>query len=880
MKAGIFMEAVLKKELILDGLDCANCAAKIEAKVNRLEGVDKASLNFVNKTLTIEISSKDRFDDILSDTRKIVNSLEPGVNIKEKAIAKSSKKILVLMGLDCANCAAKIEKEVLNLSSVKAASVDFVSKKLSFETHSKHDLDETITEIKKIVKRIEPDVKVIETENKKSNEASADKITKKTFTLSGLDCANCAAKLEKGINGIKSIKAASVDFAAKKAVIEIEDGHWTEIIEEVEKVVKRIEPDVSFIEDNEMSIRASRGKEEKEESIKGELIRLGIGAALFIIATAFNFSFWIELSIYLVSYILVGGEVLLRAIKNIARGQVFDENFLMAIATIGAFAIQEFPEGVAVMLFYQVGELFQNIAVNRSRKSISALMDIRPDFANLIVGNEEKKVDPDDVKIGDRIIVKPGEKIPLDGKILEGKSMVNTSALTGESVPREVEAGEEVLAGFINTNGVLTIEVIKEFGESTVAKILDLVQNATSRKAPTENFITKFARYYTPVVVIVALILAIMPPLLIPGAQFSDWIYRALIFLVISCPCALVISIPLGFFGGIGGASKNGILIKGSNYLEALNSIDTVVFDKTGTLTKGVFKVTKLQTEDGITKDELLKYAAFAESYSSHPIATSILNEYKDEVNKDEISDYEEISGHGIRVKVGTKEILAGNTKLMNKENIQYDNIDEAGTVVHVAVDKKYAGYIVISDEIKEDSKDAISGLKALGIKKAVMLTGDNKKVGEKVANELGLDEVHAELLPDQKVEKLELFDKQKSPKGKLVFVGDGINDAPVLARADIGIAMGGLGSDAAIEAADVVIMTDEPSKIVSAIKIAKRTKAIVWQNIGFALGVKAIVLLLGAGGIATMWEAVFADVGVTVIAIINSMRVMKVDNI
>lgn len=863
------------KELILDGLDCANCAAKIEAKVNAIEGVDKASMNFINKTLTIEISNRDKFDDILSETKKIVNRLEPGVNIKEKIISKSSKKVLVLMGLGCANCAAKIEKQVSSLSGVKAASVDFVSKKLSIETNNKHDLEDIINEAKKIVKRIEPDVKVIETEN----EASIDKITKKTFTLSDLDCASCAVKIEKGINEIQGVKAASVDFATKKVSIENDGSDWAKIIEEAKKVVERSEPGVSLVENTKENIKA-KAKEEEEESNKGEFIRLGIGAALFAVGIAFNFSFWLEFSIYLVSYILVGGEVVLRAIKNIARGQVFDENFLMTIATIGAFAIKEFPEGVAVMLFYQIGELFQDIAVNRSRKSISALMDIRPDYAILIVGNEEKKVDPDDVKIGDRIIVKPGEKIPLDGRILEGKSMVNTSALTGESVPREVESGEDVLAGFINTNGVLTIEVTKEFGESTVAKILDLVQNATSRKAPTENFITKFARYYTPVVVIIALILAVVPPLLISGAQFSDWIYRALVFLVISCPCALVVSIPLGFFGGIGGASKSGILVKGSNYLEALNSVDTVVFDKTGTLTKGVFKVTKLSPKNGVDEGDLLKYAAFAESYSNHPIATSILNEYKGEINKDEISDYEEISGHGIRVKAEDKDILAGNIKLMNKENIQYDNIDEAGTVVHVAIDKKYAGYILISDEEKEDSKAAISGLKAIGVKKTVMLTGDNKNVGEKVAKDLGLDEVYTELLPDQKVEKLEMLDKQKSPKGKLVFVGDGINDAPVLARADIGIAMGGLGSDAAIEAADVVIMTDEPSKIVSAIKIAKRTRKIVWQNIGFALGVKIIVLLLGAGGIATMWEAVFADVGVTVIAIINAMRVMKVKDI
>lgn len=782
------------KELILDGLNCANCAAKIEAKVNAIEGVKQASMNFANKTLTIEISNKDRFDEIISETKNIINKIEPGITVREKIISKSPEKILVLMGLNCANCAAKIEKAVGNLSGVKSASLDFTSKKLTIEAQSKRNFDD--------------------------------------------------------------------------------------IIDQTKNIVKRIEPDVNVIEDTKENIKTLKEKEEEPGSDKGELIRLCLGAVLFGIGLAFKFPFWTEFAIYFASYLLVGSEVVLRAVKNISRGQVFDENFLMAVATIGAFSIKQFPEGVAVMLFYQLGELFQDVAVNRSRRSISALMDIKPDFANVITKDGEKRMDPDDVEIGDRIIVRPGEKVPLDGKILEGKSMVNTSALTGESVPREVESGSEVLGGFINTNGVLTIEVTKKFGESTVAKILDLVQNATSRKAPTENFITKFARYYTPAVVGTALLLAVIPPLFIPAAAFSDWLYRALIFLVISCPCALVISIPLGFFGGIGGASKHGILIKGSNYLEALNSVDTVVFDKTGTLTKGVFKVTKINPKDGITPDELLKYAAFAESYSNHPIASSILREYKGEIDKDDIKDYDEISGHGIKVKVNGREILAGNVKLMESENIEYDKAMEAGTVVHIAIDKKYAGYILISDEVKDDSKDAISSLKDIGIKKTVMLTGDSREVGEKVANELGLDEFYAELLPDQKVEKLELLEKKKSPKGKLIFVGDGINDAPVLARADIGIAMGGLGSDAAIEAADVVIMTDEPSKIASAIRIARRTRRIVWQNIIFALGVKAIVLLLGAGGLATMWEAVFADVGVAVIAIINSMRVMNVSNI
>jgi Cd2+/Zn2+-exporting ATPase len=610
------------------------------------------------------------------------------------------------------------------------------------------------------------------------------------------------------------------------------------------------------------------------------MIRLAAGALIFGTAVIGSFSNNIELMLYLISYVLVGGEVVLRALKNISRGQVFDENFLMGIATIGAFAIGEFPEGVAVMLFYQIGEIFQDIAVNRSRKSITALMDIRPDFANLKAGDELKRVSPEEVAIGDIIVVKPGERVPLDGKIIEGSSMIDTSALTGESVPREVGTGDSVLGGVINKNGLLTIEVEKEFGDSTVAKILDLVQNASSKKAPTENFITKFARYYTPVVVFAALALAVIPPLVIPGATFSEWLYRALSFLVVSCPCALVVSIPLGFFGGIGGASKNGILVKGGNYLEALNNVEIVVFDKTGTLTKGVFKVTEINPENNISKDELIAFAAYAESFSNHPIATSILKAYDKEIIKDVVGNYEEVSGHGVKVLVEGREVLAGNEKLMNKENIDFNHIETTGTVVHIAVDKEYAGYIVISDEIKEDSANAIKALRAIGVKKIVMLTGDNKTVGTKVASQLGLDEVYAELLPDQKVEKLEALEKEKSPKGKLVFVGDGINDAPVLARADIGIAMGGVGSDAAIEAADVVIMTDEPSKIAAAIKIARKTRAIVMQNIVLALSIKGIILILVALGLGTMWEAVFGDVGVALLAVLNAMRAMKTENI
>ncbi len=683
---------------------------------------------------------------------------------------------------------------------------------------------------------------------------------------------------------ISHIFKNSGDIIKEKVVVLLEKGRRKKLKLDELKYVSynpKTQDRVNRIENNnKREEKQGRSHSHGEGENRKEMIRLIIGAVFFAVAIIFKFTNIVEFVLYLISYVLVGGEVVLRAVKNIIRGEVFDENFLMTIATVGAFFIGEYPEGVAVMLFYQVGEFFQDVAVNRSRKSITALMDIRPDFANLKVGEELKKVSPEEVKIGENIVIKPGEKVPLDGIILGGKSMVDTSALTGESVPRTVQIGDAVLGGFINKNGLLTVEVTKEFGESTVSKILSLVENASSKKAPTENFITKFAKYYTPVVVIVAVFLAIVPPLFISGATFSDWIYRALVFLVISCPCALVISIPLGFFGGIGGASKNGVLVKGGNYLEALNNLEIIIFDKTGTLTKGVFNVTEIRTNEKYSKDELLEYTAYAESFSNHPIAVSILKAYGKEVNKEEIEGYDEISGHGIKVKVKNKEVLAGNTKLMNKENIKFETSEAAGTVVHIAIDKEYAGYIIISDEVKEDSKEAIRNLKEIGVKKTVMLTGDAKSVGEKIATFLDLDEVHAELLPDQKVEELEKLDKLKSPKGKLAFVGDGINDAPVLARADIGMAMGGLGSDAAIEAADVVIMTDEPSKIVSAVKIAKRTRKIVWQNIILAIVVKIIVLILGAGGIATMWEAVFADVGVSTLAIINAMRVMRVKNI
>ena len=607
-------------------------------------------------------------------------------------------------------------------------------------------------------------------------------------------------------------------------------------------------------------------------------IKIIISAILFVLALVIPFSNeWINNGLFIISYLVVGCEILKKAVRNIFRGKVFDENFLMAVATIGAFAIGEFPEAVAVMLFYQVGELFQSYAVDKSRKSIASLMDIRPDYANIEKDGKVEKVDPDEVKIGDIIIVKTGEKIPLDGVVVEGTSSLDTMALTGESVPRVVKTEDEVLSGCINKDGLLKIRVTKEFGESTVSKILDLVENASSKKSKSENFITKFAKYYTPTVVIIAVLLAFIPPIILKDFNtFSVWLYRALSFLVVSCPCALVISIPLSFFGGIGGASKMGILIKGSNYLEALANTETVVFDKTGTLTEGIFEVQDIYAE-GIEKDELLRIVAHAENYSNHPIAKSVKKAYNKEIDEKIIKNPQELSGKGIWARIDEKDILVGNEKLMLEEKIDFKKCDEVGTILYVAIDKKYVGYVLIADKIKQDSSKTIRELKAMNIKETVMFTGDKKEVGEYVAKKLNMDKVYTELLPDGKVEKVEELLKQKSEKGKLVFVGDGINDAPVLTISDIGVAMGGLGSDAAIEAADIVIMTDETSKISKAINLSKKTMRIVRENIIFAIFVKIAVLVLTAFGASTMWEAVFADVGVSVIAIINALRMLNI---
>ena len=755
---------------------------------------------------------------------------------------KSNGVKLTLQGLDCANCANKIEKRVNDLEDVKEAVLNFTSLTLTIEVNDENKKEEVVTKTKEIVNILEPHVKVI------------DKVVKLKKTVNM--CTDCGDDNENNHHANNSHKGHN-----HRSHSNDKNGH---------------DHNEHGDHNHKDEDHTGHGHDHSGPVSLKDNIALIIGVILYGVAILFKEVNVVGPILFIISYLLIGGEILLIALKNIKRGEIFDENFLMAIATLGAFAIGEYAEAIAVMLFYQIGELFQSYAVNKSRKSITSLMDIKAEYANVLINEKEVKLSPEEVNINDIIIIKPGERVPLDGIVISGESFVDTSALTGESVPRHLKENDEILAGCILSNGVLKVKVTKEFSESTVARILELVENASNKKAPTEKFITKFARYYTPLVVFSAVALAIIPPIIIEGATFSEWLYRALVFLVVSCPCALVVSIPLALFAGIGGASKKGVLVKGGNYLEALKDTKTVVFDKTGTLTKGIFKVTEVNiVDENINRDELVKLTAIAESMSNHPIAKSIINEYGKEINSTDLENYEEISGHGIKAKINGKEVLAGNEKLMKKFNIEFKNTDSIGTVVHVAINSSYKGSIVISDEIKEESKIAIEGLKKIGIENIVMLTGDNKSSATKVAEALGLDKVYYELLPEDKVNKLEEI-MNSSKDGKVIFVGDGINDAPVLARADIGIAMGGIGSDAAIEAADVVLMKDDPKSIIDAVLGARKTNKILWQNIVFSLGVKFIVLILGAFGIANMWTAVFADVGVTVIAVINSTRCLK----
>ena len=811
-------------EWILDGIDCANCASKVERGVAKVAGVANSNVNYMTQTLSFEVTGEQE-DQILSQVKQKVNKLEPAVVLKNKA-----------------------DGRLLNFDTLKS-------------------------------KNIQPE------ERKKYYE----------WILDGIDCANCANKVERGVAKVAGVSNSNVNYMTQTLSFEVTGEQEDQILSQVKQKVNKLEPAVILKNKADgrlltvgnhptaMNLAAEtleQGELEEEGGEENEsrttIIRLVLGFSLMLSGIFLPLPGGISVALFVIAYLIAGYDIVWRAVRNMLRGQVFDENFLMPIATLAAFYVQEYPEAVAVMLFYQVGELFQDIALSKSRRSIAELMDIRPDYANLVTENGTQKVAPEAIKVGDLILVRPGEKVPLDGKVVEGTSAMDTSALTGESVPRSVGPTDSVLSGFINRNGVLKVAVEKPFSESTVKKILDLVENASGRKAPTEQFITKFARYYTPVVVVSAFLLAIVPPLVFPGATFDEWIYRAAIFLVISCPCALVVSIPIGFFGGIGASSRKGILVKGSNYLEALNDLKYVVMDKTGTLTKGKFEITAIEPEKEISTEALLEMAAYAEAHSTHPIADSIKEKYEKEIQEERITTYNEIPGHGIEATIDGKIILAGNARLMGKFSVNFEEVTEIGTIIYLAIEGKYAGYLLIADAIKEDAAAAIATMKELGIKHIIILTGDAKAVGDAIAKKLGITEVYSELLPQDKVAKFEEILSRKKKNEKVAFVGDGINDTPVLARSDIGIAMGGLGSDAAIEAADVVIMDDKPSKIRVAMLVAKDTRRIVWQNIFFALGVKGLFLLLGAFGVATMWEAVFADVGVTVIAVLNAMRILK----
>ena len=929
-------------DFLLEGLNCAHCAEKINDKVSKLDYVENSNMNFVAKKLSVFMENESITEANVSKIAKIIHDTESGLTVsllKNKVlgeisfdnkgnIIKSEKKDeidenkvirvdFLLNNLNCAHCAEKINDKVGKLAYVENSNMNFVAKKLSVFAKAGDITKQHMSEIAKIIHETESGLTVSLLKNKvvgalefdnKGNIVESGNTTRKGRADLNVLYANRNNSEEHHHEHGESCGCGEHhhDHDHGEECGCGEHHHDHDHGEECGCGEHHHDHDHGEEcgcgehhhhdhdhgeecgcgghhhdhEHEEIKPKKVEKPKEKKE-INKDLIKIIIGVFVYafgIYEMAVGNTGTFGVVVFLAAYILIGGDVLLKAAKNLFRGQVMDENFLMSIATIGAIAIGEHSEAVGVMLFYKIGEYLQQKAVGQSRKSISALMEIKAEFANLVQGGKMIQVDPEEVEVGDVIVVKPGEKVPLDGIVTEGEAMLDTSAITGESVLRSVKPGEEVVSGTINTNALIYVRVTKEYGESTVAKILDMVENAGSRKSQTENFISKFCRYYTPIVVGLALAVAFIPPLVIEGAVFRDWLYRGLIFLVVSCPCALVLSIPLSFFGGIGSASKNGILIKGSNYLEALRKANTVVLDKTGTITKGVFKVTEINPV-GMSEDELLKYAAIAEANSNHPIAKSIMESYnekfEEEVKLSEIDKYEEIAAHGIKVLYNGKTILAGSSKLLDSENIEYKKIEESGTTVYVAVDGKFAGCIVISDEVKEDSKRAIEEMRKVGITNVVMLTGDNEAAAAKIAKEVGVNKHYSGLLPNQKVEILEEIANENST-GNTIFIGDGINDAPVLARADVGIAMGGVGSDAAIEASDIVFMTDELSKLPIAKRISEKTNKIVWQNIVFAMGVKVIVMLMSTGGVANMWEAIFADVGVALIAVLNAMRTLK----
>ncbi|MFR3292686.1 MAG: heavy metal translocating P-type ATPase [[Clostridium] innocuum] len=858
----------MERIYILDELDCANCAMKIERHVGKIKGVKECSVDFVSKRMLVDMEHEG-IEAVLEET---VQAIEPDVILRRK----DDKKAASAGKQEASGKAGHPEAEEHH-----SAQEDCGCKKAHHHDHADcacahtdgHDHHDACNGSHAHENDGHHHHEGCNCGHDHAHEAHEDREIQGALKLyvKNLDCANCANKIEAYVRKMDNIKDASMNFSQGVLFVELQDASRSE------DTIKAIMTVIPTLEDGVTVEREKSTEEEKPSRMFSfqENARLYLGILLFAAAVVLEAQSW-SVWLFLAAYVMAGGKVVYIALRNILKGEVFDENFLMSVATIGALAIGSYEEAVAVMIFYEIGEMFQSYAVNRSRKSISSLMNIRADYANLWKDGKEVRVSPEAVGLHDLIVIKPGERVPLDGVIVEGTSSLDTSALTGESLPRDVGVQDEVLAGVVNLSGVLKVEVSKAYGESTVSRILELVENASSKKAPMEKFITRFAKVYTPTVVFLAIALVVLPMLFIPDAVFTDWLYRALTFLVVSCPCALVISVPLGMFAGIGAASKSGILIKGGNYLEALKDIDTVVFDKTGTLTKGVFTVTQIHAIQR-SEDELLEMAAYAENYSTHPIALSIRKAYAKTIDAERLSRYEEVAGNGIHVQLDQHELLVGNYKLMQANGITYEEHDALGTIVHIAVDGTYEGYIVIDDEIKETSKEAIASLKSSGVKKCVMLSGDRYKVGEHVASVLGLDEVHMQLLPADKVEKVEELLQQESEHGKLAFVGDGINDAPVLARADIGVAMGGIGSDAAIEAADVVLMKDDPSALSTAIRIAGKTMQILWQNIVFSLGIKVVILILTAFGMANMWMGVFADVGVTLIAILNSMRALKI---
>lgn len=858
----------MERIYILDELDCANCAMKIERHVGKIKGVKECSVDFVSKRMFVDMEHEG-IEAVLKET---VQAIEPDVILRRK----DDKKAASAGKQGASGKAGHPEAEKHH-----SAQEDCGCKKAHHHDHADcacahtdgHDHHDACNGSHAHENDGHHHHEGCNCGHDHAHEAHEDREIQGALKLyvKNLDCANCANKIEAYVRKMDNIKDASMNFSQGVLFVELQDASRSE------DTIKAIMAVIPTLEDG-VTVELEKTTEEEKPSRMfsfQENARLYLGILLFAAAVVLEAQSW-SVWLFLAAYVMAGGKVVYIALRNILKGEVFDENFLMSVATIGALAIGSYEEAVAVMIFYEIGEMFQSYAVNRSRKSISSLMNIRADYANLWKDGKEVRVSPEAVGLHDLIVIKPGERVPLDGVIVEGTSSLDTSALTGESLPRDVGVQDEVLAGVVNLSGVLKVEVSKAYGESTVSRILELVENASSKKAPMEKFITRFAKVYTPTVVFLAIALVVLPMLFIPDAIFADWLYRALTFLVVSCPCALVISVPLGMFAGIGAASKSGILIKGGNYLEALKDIDTVVFDKTGTLTKGVFTVTQIHAIQR-SEDELLEMAAYAENYSTHPIALSIRKAYAKTIDAERLSRYEEVAGNGIHVLLDQHELLVGNYKLMQANGITYEEHDALGTIVHIAVDGTYEGYIVIDDEIKETSKEAIASLKSSGVKKCVMLSGDRYKVGEHVASVLGLDEVHMQLLPADKVEKVEELLQQESEHGKLAFVGDGINDAPVLARADIGVAMGGIGSDAAIEAADVVLMKDDPSALSTAIRIAGKTMQILWQNIVFSLGIKVVILILTAFGMANMWMGVFADVGVTLIAILNSMRALKI---